>query len=416
MRLRRIGLFNNTEFIKLWTAQAVSQFGSRITREGLALTAVLVLAASPAEMGVLGALSAAPVLLFGLLAGVWVDRLRRRPILIATDLGRALVLATVPLAAWLGVLRVEQLYVVALIAGTLTVFFNVADQSYLPSVVGRDQLLDANSKLGATESVAEIGGPALAGILIQALTAPIAIVFDALSFVVSAVFIGLVRAPDPRPVADPNPPSVWQDMRAGLHVILSQPTLRSLALTAGMRTFFGSFIGALYGLYAVRELGVSPAVLGLLVGLGGVGSLLGAVVAGWAARRLGVGVALVGGAVLSACLTLLLPLASGPMVVVVAMLAIPQLFGDMAMTVFMINEVSLRQTLIPDHLLGRANASMHFLVGALGPVGALVGGALATGIGARATLLIAALGILAAALGLLASPVRALRAEPAAGV
>ncbi|MCW5850762.1 MAG: MFS transporter [Anaerolineae bacterium] len=412
MRLHRARLWNNSDFVKLWSAQVVSQLGSRITREGLPLAAVLVLQATPVQMGILTAIGALPILLIGLLAGVWVDRLPRKPIMIAADLGRAALLVTVPVAAVLGWLGIEQLYLIAALTAALTVFFNVADQSFLPSVVRRQDLVDANSKLASSSSVAEMGGPAVAGLLVQWLTAPIAILFDALSFVISAVCIGWMRTPDPKPAPTGAAPNIKREVLEGLRIVWGQPMLRSLALAASISTFFGNFFGALYGLYVVRDLGLSPATLGVLISLGGVGAFGGSLVAGWAARRFGVGPALVGSRLISVALTLLTPLAASVPAWAVALLAVSQLMGDFASIIYFINEVSLRQTLVPDHLLGRANASMQVMVGGLGPVGALVGGMLATALGAQATLFIAALGILASTIWLVASPVRVVREAP----
>src|SRR5205807_7866820 len=201
MRRYLTGLWNNPDFVKLWLGQTVSQFGSGITGIALPLTAVLVLAATPAQMGILGALDGIAVLVIGLLAGVWVDRVRRRPLLIATDLGRAFLLSTIPLAALLGVLRIGQLYVVAAMVGMLTILFNVAHSAFLPSLIPPESLVEANSKLGMSDSLAEIGGPATAGPLVQLISAPFALFFDALSFLFSACCVGLIHTPEPLPAA-----------------------------------------------------------------------------------------------------------------------------------------------------------------------------------------------------------------------
>src|SRR5947209_5675974 len=197
MQLRLTGLWRNVDFVKLWIGQTVSNAGSGITSVALPLTAVLVLSATPAQMGILNALDGLAVLLIGLFAGVWVDRLRRRPVLIATDLGRALLLGTIPLAAFLHVLRIEQLYIVGALIGILTVFFNIADESFLPSLIPVEDLVEGNSKLGTSDSLAEITGPAIAGPLVQLLGGPVAILFDAISFLCSALCIGLIRKPEP---------------------------------------------------------------------------------------------------------------------------------------------------------------------------------------------------------------------------
>ncbi|MBI4640198.1 MAG: MFS transporter, partial [Candidatus Tectomicrobia bacterium] len=262
MSSQSAGLLHHPGFMKLWIGQTISQFGSKITRTALPLTAVLVLEATPVQMGLLAALGSAPVLVVGLLAGVWVDRLRRRPILIAADLGRAVLLGLIPVSALLGLLRIEQLYIAALLVGILTVFFDVAYQSFLPSLVDREQIVEGNSKLGVSDSVTEIGGPALAGGLIQLVSAPITILLDAFSFLFSALFVGLIDISEPLPTPSEQRKSVWRDVVEGLRVVLGNPLLRAIAGSSSTFNFFGGFFGALYGLYAIRELGIEPAILG----------------------------------------------------------------------------------------------------------------------------------------------------------
>jgi MFS family permease len=413
MLIKLNGLWREPDFLKLWTGQTISKFGSYISGVALPLTALLVLAATPVQMGILVALEGAPVLLVGLFAGVWVDRLRRRPILIACDLGRALLLGSIPLAAALGVLRMEQLYLVAALAGIFTVFFDIANQSYLPALVERERLVEANSKLGSSDSLAEISGPALGGGLVQVLTAPFAIIIDALSFLGSALCVGAIRKPEAPSAPLEERQNVWREIVEGMGLVTRQPVLR--ALMGGMCTFefFGGFFGTLYTLYAVRDLHMPPALVGALVGLGGVGALLGSFVVGWVVRRLGVGRALIGAMLFAATLQLLIPLARGPLALAVLMMAIPQVVGDIGWAVFLIGEVSLRQSVIPDRLLGRANASMQFFTRGVSPLGALLGGALGALIGARFTLLIAVCGILLGSLWLIFSPIRGLREHPA---
>jgi MFS family permease len=413
MLIKLNGLWREPDFLKLWTGQTISKFGSYISGVALPLTALLVLAATPVQMGILVALEGAPVLLVGLFAGVWVDRLRRRPILIACDLGRALLLGSIPLAAALGVLRMEQLYLVAALAGIFTVFFDIANQSYLPALVERERLVEANSKLGSSDSLAEISGPALGGGLVQVLTAPFAIVIDALSFLGSALCVGAIRKPEAPSAPLEERQNVWREIVEGMGLVTRQPVLR--ALMGGMCTFefFGGFFGTLYTLYAVRDLHMPPALVGALVGLGGVGALLGSFVVGWVVRRLGVGRALIGAMLFAATLQLLIPLARGPLALAVLMMAIPQVVGDIGWAVFLIGEVSLRQSVIPDRLLGRANASMQFFTRGVSPLGALLGGALGALIGARFALLIAVCGILLGSLWLIFSPIRGLREHPA---
>lgn len=385
----------NPDFRRLWTGQTISEIGSRITREGLPLTAVMVLGASPAQMGLLAGIGAAATLLVSLPAGVWVDRLRRRPILIATDLGRAALLTTVPLAAAAGLLRMEQLYLVAALTGILTVFFDVAYQSYLPFLVERERLFEGNRRLRISGAIAETAGPGLTGVLVQTITAPGAILLDAASFLCSALFVGRIRRQESER-ASIGPSPGWRENLAGVRVVARDPVLRALALWSGMTGLFGGFFVGLYVLFAIRDLHMMPAILGLVIACGGVGELIGASLASRIVARLGMGRAMIAAAVVSAAGATLIPLAQGP-----ALLAASQLIGDSARAVWAISIVSLRQTVTPDHLLGRVNSSMHLVERGFWPLGAMLGGWLATSIGVRPTMAAGAVGILLACLWLL---------------
>lgn len=413
MTQRFTGLWRHPEFMRLWVAQTVSAFGSTMTGTALPLAALLVLGATPAEMGLLAAAGAVPVLLVGLLAGAWVDRLRRRPILIATDLGRALLLLSIPVAAWAGVLSMAQLYLVAILTGMLTVFFSVAYRAYLPSLVAPDELVEANAKLGTSDSVAEIGGSALAGVLVQMLTAPLTVLIDAISFVFSAVMLLLVRTPEPRPTPPEGGHDLWRDVAEGLRVTVTSPLLRALTGSDGTRSFFGSFYAALYSLFVIRELGMTPVVLGLLIGSGGIGALLGAVGASAVARRAGLGATLIGALALMGTVNMLIPLAHGAGLAALLLMFTAQIVGDMARAIYDINEVSLRQIVTPARLLGRTLASAQVLVGVAGTAGVLVGGFLGGAVGLRGAVAIAALGNWLAILWLLAPSFRRLVAAPA---
>jgi predicted MFS family arabinose efflux permease len=400
------GLWRHADFMKLWTGQSISELGSRITRDGLPLAAVLVLRATPSQMGLLTAVGSAPVLLTGLLAGVWVDRLPRRPILIAADLGRAAVLASIPVAALLGLLNIWQLCIVLALTGILTVFFDVAYEAYLPCLVERENIVEGNTKLALSSAAAEVAGPGLAGFLIQAVTAPVAILLDALSFLLSVLTLAVIRKPEPPPAPAGARKPLGHEIAQGMRAIWGNKVLRAFILGGGTRSFFGNFYGALYGLYAIRELGMGPAALGLTIAMGGVGDLIGALVAGRLVRRYGLGRTLIGTFALSSSAAFLIPLARGPVLLAVILLMAAQLVGDMLRTVYTINEVSVRQTITPDRLLGRTNASMQLSEAGVGPFGALAGGILGEMIGLRATLALAAIGSLAACLWLLFSPVR----------
>ncbi|MHB1417673.1 MAG: MFS transporter, partial [Chloroflexota bacterium] len=287
----RIGLWRHRNFLKLWTGQSVSQLGSQITLLALPLTAALLLNASPLEMGFLSAVEMAPFLLIGLPAGVWVDRWPRRPVLIAGDVGRAVVLVTVPVGYLVGLLTMAQLYVVAFISGILTVFFDVAYMSYLPSLVERDQLIEGNSKMETTRAAAEVAGPGLAGTLVDLLSAPLAIAFDALSFIVSAIFVWNIRTDESAALGARagKRNGLWVEVGEGLRYVAMHPLLRSIAGCTATSNLFSSAFGPIYILFAVRELGLEPATIGFIFAVGNVGFLVGASLASRVADRLGLG-------------------------------------------------------------------------------------------------------------------------------
>ncbi|HXM45963.1 MAG TPA: MFS transporter [Bryobacteraceae bacterium] len=408
------GLWREPDFLKLWAGQAVSQVGSWITLVGLPLTAAQLLNASPLQMGILSGAGAAAILLFGLFAGAWADRLRRRPILMWTDLGRAVVLGTVPLAAALGRLTIIHLYLVAAASAALTVFFDVSYQAYLPSLVSPGNILEGNSKLALSESVAGVAGPGITGILVAAITAPMAILFDAVSFVCSAISVWLIRKPEPRP--EPGAaPHIGREIVEGLRASWRQPILRTLLLRSVTAAAFVGFGGGLYILFAVRELGIGAVLLGAVIAVGGVSGVFGALVAAWLVRRFGFGRTLIGAALLPGIAGLLPPLAHGPVTLCAAVLAVAQL-GDMAWSIYGINEVTLRQAIAPSHVLGRVNSAAHLTFRGVLPVGALLGGALAEAIGLRAAMFVGAGGFLLSTLWLVFSPVRQLRELPKAAV
>ncbi|MDQ2809616.1 MAG: MFS transporter [Chloroflexota bacterium] len=407
-RLRLGGLWRHPDFVKLWLGRTVSEIGSGISGTALPLVALLTLGATPSQMGVLLAVSELPVLAVGLLAGVWVDRLRRRPLLIGADLGRALLIGVIPLAAWLGRLDMALLYGVAALSGALTVLFNTADQSYLPALVERDAIMEGNSKLASGSAVAEIGGPSLGGVLVQALTAPVAVLADALSFLVSAASLALIRRNEPPPPPPETRSGVRREIVEGLRVVWDDPLLRAVALSSATFNFFGGSFATLYSLYLVRDLGLPPAVLGALIGAGGIGALAGATLVERITQRVGRGPTLIGSLFLGTALQLLVPLTSGPPTVTIPILFLTQL-TDVALAVFFINETTLRQQRVSDRLLGRATAALAVLTGGALALGALLAGALADTWGARPTLLLGSLGMIAAAAWMLASPVRGLR-------
>jgi MFS family permease len=405
-------LWRHQEFRKLWIGQTISQVGSRITRQAIPMTAVIVLHASGLQMGLLSGAVAAAVLLFGLFAGAWVDRLRRKPILIGTDLGRAVLLAAIPFAAATGRLGMPLLYIVAALNGILTVLFDSAYQAYVPSLVDRENILAANSKLAISDSIAEVTGPSAGGVLVQVLTAPIAIAFDAVSFLVSAFSLALIRKPEAKPAPVAGRKHMLREIAEGLQFCWHNPYLRPQVLRMGTGSFFVGFIMSLYELFTLRVLHLSPALLGTIIAAGGAFALAGALLAERIVKQLKYGPAAVGSAIYIGISCLLIPLAHGSVALCTAFLLAAQL-GDLGWPVANITEISLRQSVTPPHLLGRVNSAVYLLFRGLVPLGALAGGAAGDVIGVRTTMLICASGFLLSTLFLILSPIRRLHELPA---
>jgi len=409
--VRLTGLWSHPGFVRLWAAQSVSQLGSQVSQVAVPLIAVLALGAGAGQMGLLRAAAVAPIVLFGLVAGAWVDRLPRRSILIAADLGRAVLLGWIPLAAVLGVLRLEQLFAVVFLTGTLTILFNVAYESLLPSLVARDQLVDGNSKLAASASVAQVAGPGLAGVLVQAITAPLAVAVDAASFVVSAAFIGRIAAAGPARGPAPRR-RIWSEIGEGLRVMAAHPILRAIALCACLNNLFGALIDAVYVLYVSRELALAPAAIGLVFGSVGVGAVVGSATVGWATDRLGIGRGLVAGVTLLIVARLCAPLAGLAPGLAVPLLVAGQFVVGWAFALLNVTSGSLRQSIVPDRLRGRVGASARTVATAAMPVGALLGGGLGEIAGPWPTLALGAVGTLLVVAAVVLSPLPALREAP----
>lgn len=412
MSPRPPSLFRHGDFVRLWGASAVSAFGARITREGLPLTAVLAMGASPAQVGILAALSRGPALIVGLFAGGPIDRSRKRPVLIWADIARAAMLAALPFGALTGRLSLVWVYVAAAVVGCASAVFDIAHHAYLPSLIDRDRLVEGNSHLSATDSVAEVGGPAIAGGLFQLLTAPVAIFVNVLTYAVSALFLGLIRTPEPKPEIDTTPDHVLSDALEGARIALAHPMVRPLALMEMTMALFGSFFSALYSLFALRTLGLTPGLMGLTIALGGIGGLAGALLTPRLVSRFGAGPAMIGMAGAAGLFNLAIPLAPVGAWAGAGFLGVAQLFGDALMTGAFIIAGSLRQTLLPPQALGRVGGAISAAAGLTGVCGALLGGWLGQVIGPRPVLLISVLGLAAAVLLPLASPLRSYR-QPA---
>jgi MFS family permease len=406
-------LWRDADFLKLWAGQTISELGSVVTRTAVPLVALFVLGAGPFEMAMLVVAGSLAVLLVGLLAGAWVDRLRRRPLLIAADLVRSVLLLSVPVAFATGVLRMEQLYVVTFIAGCLGSLFDAAYPAYVPSLIGVERVVDANSKLATSSSLAEIGGPGLAGALVQVFSAPFAILVDAVSFAVSALSLLLIRAAEPsRPVSTTRAP-IRSEIVEGLRLVRTHPVLLPIVMRSVVAHVAGSFYGVLYTLFLIRELHLDPLLFGIVVSAGGVGSLIGSLFAARVIRRLGLGPALIWTAIGASVLGVLTPLAQGPLLLATAMVLIPQLAGDGLQTIEGVAELSLIQGLSPDRILGRVNATLEvFSHGIAYPIGALTAAGVAEVIGIRGGIALGWAGMALSILFLVASPLPRLRSIP----
>lgn len=407
-------LLREADFLRLWTGQTISAFGTQITILAVPIVAALSLQVSPFEFALLGTLEFLPFVLIGLPAGVWVDRMRRRPILIAGDVGRAIGLLSIPIAALLDVLTIWQLYAVVLANGCLTVFFDVAYQSYVPSVVERDQLVDGNAKLELTRTTSQRLGPGLAGLLVGLLTAPVAIVVDAISYLASALCLLLIRRPEPGPASrdasDGPRPSMRHDVTAGLRFVTGQPVLRALAASVALGYLFGTIADSILILHLVTERGFGPELIGLAFTAGSAGVFAGALIASRVTRRLGVGPVIILSAVGESLSWL--PVAFAPDGLLFAGLATTIIALSFFGVLWNVNAVSLRQAVTPAGMRGRMNATMRFISWGTIPIGTTIGGVLGGLVGLHATIVVGAVGSLVVFLPVALSPLRGVRTMP----
>jgi MFS family permease len=406
---RRGGLWHHLDFRRLWIGETVSQFGTMISQLALPLVAILVVHASTLEVGLLTACETAAFLVVGLPAGAWVERMRFRSVLIVNDLIRAALLGSIPLAALLGVLTIGQLYVVAIGTGVSTVFFDVAYQSYLPELVDRTMLVEGNAKLQGSESVSQVAGPSVGGLLIQALTAPYAVLFDALTFLWSAAWVSAIKTRPTRPERKPDR-HLRREIGEGLRFVVGNRLLRAIAMCTGMFNLFSSMVLAVFFVLLARDLQVSAGVIGLITSTSAIGGLIGSLVASKFAARVGQGRAIWMAAAAGGPCAFVAPFVQRDWTL--ALLALAQIVMWMATVVYNITQVSFRQGLCPPELLGRMNATMRFLVWGTMPVGGVIGGVLGSTIGVRETLLVAAAGGSLAFLPVFFSPLRRMRELP----
>lgn len=405
------GLWRQRDFLLFWAGQTVSLLGSRVGGFALTLVAVLALDATPLQIALINAAQYGPGLIVGLVAGVWVDRLPRRPVLIAVDVGRALVMATVPLAARMDRLSIGQVLGIALVAGTLAALFDIASHAYIPTLVRRDRVVEANSKLTASSAATELGGWSVAGFLIAAFSAPLVVLADAASFLVSAVSLAAIRAPEPPPAPAGERAGTLAELRGGLRLVGGHPALRTLVGVLGVWNLFGAIFGAVMVPFATRDLGLSPAVQGIIYAAGGGSALVGAALAARVTRRYGLRRTMRGALALAVGMGVLIPLAVGPVPLVVAMMLLPQLIGDGARAIYEIGHASVIQTRVPGRALGRVGATVRVVAWGTMLAGLLLGGVLGETIGLRPAAFVAVAGSCLAPLWLLIHP----RALPAGG-
>jgi MFS family permease len=398
----------------LWSGESVSQFGNQVTVLALPMTAVLTLDSGPLAMGVLNAASYLPFLVLTLFVGVWIDRVRRKPILVLSSLGRGLVLASIPLLHAMGVLTIQYLVLAALVIGVFTVFFEVTYQSYLPSVVDSEQLVDGNSKLQTSASAAQVGGPALGGGLVGLLGAPAALLVDAVSFLFSTGSLLAIRTKEKAPEPAGERRKVLHDIREGLRFTFGNRWLRPCVLEAGTYNLCWMVLESVFLLYATHRLHLSASMIGVVLGGGAIGALLGSVMPKWLSKRMGLGTTVSVSMLVGCAAPILVPFAAGPKAVAIPVLVLSFFVGGVGTTVANIHVVSLRQTITPPQLLGRMNASYRFIAWGTVPLGALLGGVLGSALGLRPTLFVGAIGVFASALWIVFSPIRGLREMPKA--
>jgi MFS family permease len=406
-----MSLLREDNFRKFWLGQTISLFGDQITYIALPLTAVLVLDANASEMGYLGAAALLPHLFFALPAGVWLERVaRRRQVMILADVGRAGLLASIPLAYAFDSLTFTQLYIVAFATGTLAVLFDISYSTLYVAVVERERYIDANSLLHGSRSFSYIAGPSVGGALVQLLSAPAALAADALSFVGSALFLGRLEAPEPP--LERRTTRARDEVKEGLAFLFRNSILRPALCGTATLNFFNYAFWALFLLYATEELGIKAGTLGLVLGVGAFGGLTGAVVAGRIGRRIGIGPAFILGMVLFPAPLLLVPLAGGSEAKILAMLFVAEFLSGLGVMILDINASAFMIALTPDRLRSRTTGAFNFVNWGIRPLGSLAGGALGAALGLRPALWLSSVAALAGVLWLLPSPIPGLRELP----
>jgi MFS family permease len=406
------GIFANHDFRKLWAGQTVSLIGTQVTQFTMPLVAVLTLNATVLEVGVLNSLRFVPVLLLSVFAGVWLDRRRRRPILIACALGNVVLIGLVPIAAATGHLSIGLLYAVQGLVGLLNMIFDVGALSYVPFLVERKQLSEANARLQASSAVAGISGPGLAGLLVGLITAPVTLSVDAVSYLASAIGLITVTSREPEPEPKPQDYSVWGSIAEGFRAVFGTRLLRALITqSTALNLFFGSFI-TIFVVYAVRTVRLSPLELGLVIGASAAGGLAGALLATRLRDRIGYGKAMAVTTIGVSAAPLLLLIPRHVSVATVVIMIVAQLGYGASISAFNVNAITLRQVVTPTRLLARMNATYRMLIWGAAPVGAVAGGLLGSAVGLRTAVLISLVAMTSPILWIFFSPVFRLAEMP----
>lgn len=399
----RVRLWHKPDFVKLWSAYVVSLAGAQVSGLAVPLTAVIALEATPSQMGVQSMCWTGGMVLAALVAGPWVDRLPRRRLMIAADIGRALLVTSVAVASVAGILTIEQLWIITFGVSALSVVFDVGSSSFLPSVLQRQDLVGGNSALEASRSVVSIAGPGAAGPLVQLLTAPIALLVDGVSYISSALFLGSLRVQEEKHEPSARKP-MWREVGNGLRMVVRNPVLRALAGSSATVVFFLQFFITLQILYLTRSLDMTPAMIGVVAMIGGGSGFIAALLAASSARRFDSLRIMIGGLVLSALGGMMVPIATGSQPVILATLMFGAVLNGIGGPLYNINVTSIRQAVTPNAFLGRVNATMRFLVMAATPASALAAGFLAESMGVRPVLAMASGGQLLACLWLVRVP------------
>jgi MFS family permease len=406
---KRSALWSHRDFLNVWAAETVSVFGSQFYLIAMPLAAVIILDAGAYEMGILFSLEMLPFLLFGLLAGVLADRRRRRTIMIICDLGRAVVLAIVPISWYFDVLSLPIMYGVAFVAGTFTAFFDIAYQAYLPVLVKRSELMDANSKLETSRASSQVAGPSIAGLAVSAIGAPLAITGNSLSFLGSAIFLLRVRKMEFRQRMD-TCKSVLGEIREGIDIVLSNRMLKGIAGCTATGNLFWGISYAILILFMESTLELSAVWIGAVFAVGSLGAVAGAVSSSRIVSALGLGRTIILSAFLGGVPSMLIVLAfpSNALLVLMPIWFVTGFTG----VIYNVNQVSLRQAITPDRLQGKMNATMRFIVWGVYPIGGIIGGFLGEIVGLRMTILIAGIGMLASVIWVVLSPVAEVKVLP----